>query len=340
MHFSAYSFCVSIGKLKPISKKSYIYLLAVATAISVQSQPVNAQVPKQPSKLPTVFNDGRFFLQPITIDGVTLNLLTGTGGDGALLSRDFVRRVHWPKALIPVNGKLQEVTSLHELRPTSSIPMQQINNGRFLVVPELKSPCGREIDGFLGQSWFAGQVVTFDYPGHQMLLKHDLNPIDPRHLVALGFRSDAAGKRTHNFPRISVEVDGQALDLLLDTGATVCLNFAALQQLADGGSAERATSMISQSIFDLWRRIHPEWRVIDQAETVDDHTFGMILVPRITVGGYTVGPVWFTSRDASHFRQLTQSMDKPVVGSLGGTALQYLRVSIDYPNGSAAFERP
>ncbi|HEY9066315.1 MAG TPA: hypothetical protein VIO33_15120, partial [Burkholderiaceae bacterium] len=66
----------------------------------------------------------------------------------------------------------------------------------------------------------------------------------------------------------------------------------------------------------------------------------MIEVPRITVGGQTVGPVWFTQRSDANFREwMSQWMDKPIDGALGGSALKYFRVIVDYP-GSAAYFWP
>jgi hypothetical protein len=43
------------------------------------------------------------------------------------------------------------------------------------------------------------------------------------------------------------------------------------------------------------------------------------------------------SRTLGLFLMLT---DKQVEGALGGSALRYFRVTVDYPNAAAAFERP
>jgi hypothetical protein len=49
--------------------------------------------------------------------------------------------------------------------------------------------------------------------------------------------------------------------------------------------------------------------------------------------------VWFTIRPDRAFTQfMSQWMDQPVVGALGGSALQYFRVIADYPNARATFE--
>ena len=50
--------------------------------------------------------------------------------------------------------------------------------------------------------------------------------------MSLGFQKDDAGKHTMHFPRITVRIDGEDLDLLFDTGATTQLTPAALAALA------------------------------------------------------------------------------------------------------------
>jgi hypothetical protein len=67
----------------------------------------------------------------------------------------------------------------------------------------------------------------------------------------------------------------------------------------------------------------------------------MIEVPTVQVGGYGVGPVWFTRRPDRNFHvYMFQWMDRPPEGALGGSALQYLRVTVDYPRAVAVFEKP
>ena len=67
----------------------------------------------------------------------------------------------------------------------------------------------------------------------------------------------------------------------------------------------------------------------------------MIRVASITVAGLTVGPVWFTQRPESAFPEyMSKFMDRPVIAALGGSALQFFRVTMDYPNAIAYFERP
>jgi hypothetical protein len=52
------------------------------------------------------------------------------------------------------------------------------------------------------------------------------------------------------------------------------------------------------------------------------------------------GPVWFTRRPDPNFHQfMSQFMDRQVEGALGGSALKFFRVTVDYPRAVAVFER-
>ena len=87
-----------------------------------------------------------------------------------------------------------------------------------------------------------------------------------------------------------------------------------------------------------WMKRNPHWRVIDKAE--QSTGLPIIEVPEVTIAGYTVGPVWFTFRPDNNFHQFISGlMDHRVEGALGGSVLQYFRVTVDYPNALALFEQ-
>jgi hypothetical protein len=176
-----------------------------------------------------------------------------------------------------------------------------------------------------------------DYPRGRLVLESDRwRPRDDAGTVALHFQVDEAGRRKTHFPRVEIRVDGEPLEVLLDTGAETLLTDAALRSVGDDLPAFRASSMIQASVFDAWHRRHPDWRWIDDAETVTHAP--MIQVPGVEIAGYTVGPVWFTRRPDANFTTFMSSMmDAPVVGSIGGNALGAFRMTIDYPRAAATF---
>jgi len=192
----------------------------------------------------------------------------------------------------------------------------------------------------LGAPWFAGHVFTFDYAKRRLVLRPDgdVPSVAAEHRIAVGFQRDDTGAVAVPYGRIQITVDGTVLDMLLDTGATVVLTEAARAALG-GAATHRATSFIIASVFERWHEAHPEWRVIEAADQTSEGE-PMIEVPRVPIAGYEVGPVWFTRRPDSAFHEfMAQYMDKPSDGAFGGSGLRYLRVTVDWTRGVAAFER-
>lgn len=292
--------------------------------------------------LPARFIANRIYAAPITGRGDTLLLYLDTGGGANMLYPSTVTRLGLRADWVRDGNDSMQVVALPPLSKAQSIPLpgaaSPIGERLLVVAPE----GALDGDGFLGRTWFADRVWRLDYPGHTLAMLEDPTAIPGTgraHRVPLGFQVDSAGRRTTHFARIRVEIDGDSLDLLFDTGATVSLTdsgWAALRN--DGEPRERATSFIAQTVFERWRQRHPNWRVVEHADRV--RAMPMILVPDIRVGGYTVGPAWFTMRPDGNFHQfMSQWMDRRVDGALGGSVLEFFRVTLDYPDATATFER-
>jgi hypothetical protein len=194
--------------------------------------------------------------------------------------------------------------------------------------------------GFLGRLWFANRIWEFNYQ-QGILSNHrhlDWSQRSSQHSVKLGFQVDSTGTPTTYFPRITITVDDDSLDLLFDTGATAYVDENTAQILGFPGADAVGTSFISESIFKKWKEKHPDWRIIDNADLTMDAS--MIEVPEITIAGHTVGPVWFTLRPDKNFSEfMSKWMDKEVVGAIGGSAFKYFNIIVDYPNQRADFEK-
>jgi hypothetical protein len=283
--------------------------------------------------------EDRFLVQQRTAGG-TLTLFTDTGG-GLFILQDAVKRLHLTTTQVEAEeGRPREVALLPPFVLGAGGTAVDVFNVRLPVRTPSTAKDFDEADGMLGQAWFKGRVWTFDYPGRRLWLRApgDLPLHDPAHAVSLGFPTSGGGQRESNFPRIQIKVDGETIDLLFDTGATISLSEDALLALHDGHPAVRATSFIIRSIFERWRQRHPDWRVIDRADELSGGE-PLIEVPTIEVAGFSVGPVWFTRRADANFKKwLSQWTDKQVEGALGGSALRYFRVTVDYPNAAAVFE--
>lgn len=312
---------------------------AAAQAPAAQAPAAQSPAPGKPVALPARFEDGRILVAPITQSGHEIVFYTDTGGGFFNLDPAVAKRLSLPVTTTEIEGHTVKLATLGALRPGAAIPLIASLDGRLVVAPEGR---GQFVaDGRLGASWFRDRTWTFDYLAKKLWWRAagDIPPHDPAHEVTLGFQVRENGQRTSHFARIPIRVDGHVHDMLFDTGAMVNLSDSALAALADGRPATRATSFIIKSVFDRWHKDHPDWRVIEQA---DQNAKGepMIEVPAIEVAGFSVGPVWFTRRADDNFHKwMSQWMDKPIDGALGGSALHYFRVTVDYPSAIAVFER-
>jgi hypothetical protein len=299
-----------------------------------------AQNPNKPLVLPVRYDEHRFYVQPVTAEGVRLNFFTDTGG-GLFLFSDVVEKLKLTLTKTELAEGTSEIVALPKFKQNATIPTPLGNNERLFIVPAKdRSALSQDWSGMLGQKWFADRAWTFDYIHRQLLLRSsgDLPKQAEEHKVTLGFQRNALGKRKNHFPRIEVAINGEKIDLLFDTGASTQLSEMALTTLNDKRPAIRATSFIAASIFEKWHTQHPEWRVIEKAEQGSKEA--MIEVPEITVAGYTVGPIWFTRRADKNFHEyMSQWMDKRVEGALGGNALRFFRITVDYPLAVALFEK-
>lgn len=314
--------------------------LTAALAPAALAQTAHAQTAAS-VEVPARFVGNRVIADAVTASGDTLRFFTDTGGGTAILYPQAVARLALPVDSVQADGETNAITGFPPLAAGSAFPLPGGPfAGRLLIIPPTPTIHDGE-DGMLGRVWFADRAWTFDYPAGRLLLRApgDLPPHDAAHRVPLGFRTNGRGQRTTHFPRIRVEVDGDSLDLLYDSGASLGLTDSAHATLADGGPAIRGTSFIVAGVFDRWRARHPDWRVIERAERGTGEA--IIQVPRVSMGGYDVSPVWFTRRPDRNFHQyMSQWMDRRVDGALGGSALGYFRVTVDYPAAVAVFERP
>jgi len=292
-------------------------------------------------RLPVHFDRHRIFLSATAPDGKALIFQTDTGGGFNAVTQSVAATYSLADKGSAASGdetlKLVEFPAFVE---DSGIPAPVPDpwlDGNLAVVADERL----ETDGFLGSRWFAGSIWQFDYP-EETLTRLEASDVPPGfEAVHLGFRADESGARDLNFPRITIEIDGESLEMLLDTGATALLTDSAAAAYGLPPETRVAASYIIRSRFDQWRDRHPDWRVIDEGEVVTGRAFPMIEVPEARVGGVSVGPVWFSVRPDNTFKNYMSSMmDKQVVGAVGGSMLQYLRMIIDYPEAKAYFQRP
>jgi hypothetical protein len=318
-----------------ITNRKFIILFLVLIAFAL---PAAAQKQKiQATALPVKYDEHRFFVEPETESGQKVLFYTDSGG-GLFIFKDAAEKI------VPVKAAKEgfEPIEFPAFKTGFAVPAPLGNGGKVYVMERQPNmPKIGESVGMLGQAWFAGRIWTFDYPSQKLLLWTEAPDIFKKKsskIVNLGFKTDEKGARALNFPRIQVEIDGEVLELLFDTGATTFLTKEAMDALKDGGKDERATSFITNATFEKWRKAHPDWRVIEAAEKGTNQA--MIEVPKVKIAGYEVGPVWFTRRADKNFHEyMSQFMDRKVEGAIGGNALWHFRITVDYPRAVAVFEK-
>ncbi len=293
--------------------------------------------------LPSEYDQDRFFVVPVIAGGERIRLLTDTGG-GVLFFDDAAMRLKLSVSGVSLSDYKGMAAKFPEFEPGKEVPAPKTEGD---VVPIAPGPVRmrlswltKDIDGIIGQGWFGDRVWTLDYPAHKLTFHPDgkAPSSDKAHRVDLGFRKNEKGQRATHYPRIEISIAGQTYDVLLATGSTVAVTAGALKVLDDGGSAIRATCLISTTIFDQWKKEHPEWRIVPNAEEGSGEP--MIEVPELTIAGYTVKNIWFTQRPDNNFSEhFSNWTDKPVVGAIGGNVLKAFRVVLDYPAAAAWFEK-
>ncbi|AIF48504.1 hypothetical protein [Dyella japonica] len=311
---------------------------SLIAAAGIAIAPVHAQV------VPTVFEAGHFFVTPETASGERLKLLVDTGGGGVdgmyLLNTQAASRLKLAAGHCTLQGKDITTAPAPVYKPGLGIPAPTNATCTGVMTYEDKHPISA-MDGMLGSNYLNGRIWTFDYPAKQLILqgKH-WTPVVDDHAYTLGFQKDAEGKRARAFPRVVIRVDGQPLDMLLDTGATAFPSESGKQ--ATGTPTVNGfgvTSYITHSQLERWHAAHPGWRAVENGdELFAGQPTRMIEVPSLDIAGWSVGPVWFTERNDDDFHNLMDPlMDKPPEGAVGGNVLGRFRLTIDYPQGVAYF---
>jgi len=319
-------------------RSGYIILVLGLLVSSHIAKAQNAHV-----EIPTKFKANRIIVTPVTVSGDTLSFYTDTGGGVNMVWPSAVKKLGLDTTQRQMRGQAITLASLPDFLPEAEIPFPPTSSSTFGEKLAVRPP-HRQLKpggtGFLGAPWFANRIWEFDYPDHTLSLipEMDWADLSDDHTVELGFQTDADRNKTTHFARITIEVDGDSIDVLFDTGATVLAKKRTAEQLGKTGIRNIGTSFIIDSIYTKWQEEHPDWEVIENAERQTG--FSIIKVPAIGIAGYEVGPVWFTLRPDENFTgRMSRWMDETVYGAVGGSAFQYFRIIVDYPNEKAIFFR-
>jgi hypothetical protein len=291
-------------------------------------------------RLPADFDHDRIHLVARAPDGSIFKAYVDSGGIADIVAPAVAQRMKLaPRGPVEYEGFSGRLVAYPRFLARAGAPAplaDPLFHGNLVVSP---APVA-DSDLFLGGPWLAGRVWIIDYARHELLLDPQWRPSPRDHALPMAFKSDEARLRRVELPRIVVDVDGASLDMLLDTGAMATLTAEGAAAFGVKPGAVVGASFIEATVFDRWRARHPDWRVIERGESMQGHEGAMIEVPRVTVAGFTVGPVWFARRADNNFDEgMSMLMDKPIVGAFGGSGLRHFHVVLDYP-GATAWVRP
>jgi hypothetical protein len=312
-----------------------------------------------PLLVPSYFVEGeRFYIKIPIGGGDTIMGFGDTGGGVSMLMPDTKNknninsklRTALIKGIMPLKyvlfSDLVQDPNFPKPYPLRSFvlrnPFMRITSPYLIIPPmedelKLMTEVQPEMDAFLGQTFFMNKSWTIDYPNKEVWVNTPLNNslLDHPKVQKIGFKKNSNYDNIFGHPSMTIEIDGDTIDVLFDTGASLVLSKDGKKQM-ETVKKTIGGSFIAASIFNKWRDKHPDWKYYPKADLAGD----VIEVPIVKIGGHEVGPVLFAKRrDENWSEGMIASMDKIVKGAIGGSALKYLKVTIDYNSELIKFER-
>ena len=174
-------------------------------------------------------------------------------------------------------------------------------------------------DGMLPGHVLSQYHVVFDYP------KGTFTIAKPGALQSQGDALPMPVSKSSGFPRTEIEVDGEKLGFLLDTGASF--------------------TMVSEVLLKRWGEKHPDWPrakgAVGEAATLGGQTLETMTVPKARWGTNEIAELGVTSQGEGTFEKwMSGMMSAPITGSLAGNVLKRFRVDLDYPNEKLYLTKP
>ena len=313
----------------------------------------------KPYLVPSMFMDGeRFFIKLTSENKDTILAFGDTGGGNSMMLPSTVEhkklqsklKVGLIKGIMPVHYILFKdlVSDVNFPQPNPLLsfiirhPFFRVTEPSLFIPPmddEMKFITQNmpNMEVFLGQNFFMGKAWTIDYIHQNIWVNTPISLQDKNNptIQTIGFKKNNNNENIFGHASMFIEVKGEIIEVLFDTGATITLSEEGKKELHTNAKTIGG-SFIASTIFDKWRKQHPEWKYYPKADMNND----VIEVPIVTIGGNEVGPVLFAKRpDENWSKGMINSMDKIVKGAIGGSGLKYLKVTIDYNSELIKFEK-
>jgi len=237
-----------------------------------------------------------------------------TGGGGMI----FTQKLADALGLVPTSGGFKADGENLASLPVPALALggdavKLTDPNAFVVLSNAVKLQGTDADLGLPVRALRGYDVVLDYPAGKFSLnasggKHSGTEV-PVHIGDAGM------------PTVTVQVDGKAYGVLLDTGGT--------------------SVMLSQDAMQAWITDHQDWQRLDGAWGRGNMALGkfesklyMLDIGTLGWGPFAFDHVIAVSRPGGIYeKNMTQLTGAPIVGSLGGNVFQSLRMDIDYPAG-------
>jgi hypothetical protein len=294
-------------------------------------------------KIPTEYEAGHFFAKLTSFEGKSLRLIVDSGGGGG--SGLFLVD---PKAASRLGLTIRQCEAFDQPTPVADLPANRWTGlptapGRACDANALlvEGPGVGADDGNLGAGFLSHFIWTFDYPGQALWVESpDWRPGADLRRIPMFFPRDASGGKASGLPRVQLEIAGESLDFLLDTGATAHPTRAGQKAMAvQTVHGIGVTSYIDKAVLERWHKAHPDWTIIDDGDDLLAvlGPVRVIRVPAVKVAGWSIEPVWFTERPEGSFGAdgVGAYMDASAVGAAGANLWQHFVMTLDYPHDTA-----
>jgi hypothetical protein len=241
--------------------------------------------------------------------------LVDSGGGGFILVESLAKDlgIEWGETMKEEGEEFARAKSTPKVA-VGDFPLE-LNPERVVVVLKkdnmLPKAAPGQADGMLPGHVISKYHVVFDYP------KETFTIAKPGALESQGDALPMPVSKKSGFPRTEIEVDGEKLGFLLDTGASF--------------------TMVSEVLLKRWGEKHPDWPrakgAVGEAATLGGQTLETMTVPKAKWGTNEIADLGVTSqREGTFEKWMSGMMTAPITGSLAGNVLKRFRVDLDYPN--------
>lgn len=155
--------------------------------------------------LPAEFIENRIIVQPKTWVGTTIRFLTDTGG-GCFITPKAAKKANLSISEGVMDGSRRDLADPPTFRDSDWIPPLIIKgeNAKYPIIDYDQIYFKEQnLDGLIGQAWFANRVWTFDYIKKKMVYhtQWESNDKNIDHSAKLGFQEDSNNVRNNHFPQ-------------------------------------------------------------------------------------------------------------------------------------------